>query len=409
MREQRWRKFWCAALITLLFSCASGKQTLAWEIIHDAGAIPGDTFLPWAGGPAYYAQWPRGLPSDPSFVMLSVWMQNPINVTRFREVGINFFTGLWQGPTAEQMLDLAKTPIPVICDQAGVWRDHLNERTIEAWLQPDGPDNAQLQLDGSYGPCIEPTTIVDEYAQKVKNDPSRPVFLGLGRGVAVTDWIGRGTCTGRTDMYPEYAKGGDILAFNDYPASAGEPIESVAAGVDHLLTWSDYKKPVIAVLEASDYTGENKLSPEQIKSEVWMTLVHGASGVVYYCHRMLPTIDETNCLDEPATAAALQKINDRITKLASVLNTQSVGNGVTVASLEASIPVDTMLKRYGGATFLFAVEMRGGTTKATFQLRDFPASASAEVLDETRTLHVVNGRFEDDFQSYGVHLYRITF
>ena len=58
---------------------------------------------------------------------------------------------------------------------------------------------------------------------------------------------------------------------------------------------------------------------------------------------------------------------------------------------------------------LFAAEMREGSTTATFTLRDFPATASAEVLGETRTIAVTNGVFTDDFNSYDVHLYRITF
>jgi hypothetical protein len=73
-----------------------------------------------------------------------------------------------------------------------------------------------------------------------------------------------------------------------------------------------------------------------------------------------------------------------------------------------SIPVDTMLKRYGDGTYLFAAEMRGGNTTATFTLRDFLVAASAEVLGEDRSISIRSGVFTDDFSSYGVHLYRIT-
>ena len=76
--------------------------------------------------------------------------------------------------------------------------------------------------------------------------------------------------------------------------------------------------------------------------------------------------------------------------------------------LEA-IPVDVLLKRRDGATYLFATQMRGGTTTATFTLARFPATASAEVLGESRTLPVTGGVFEDDFQAYSVHLYKITY
>ena len=119
-----------------------------------------------------------------------------------------------------------------------------------------------------------------------------------------------------------------------------------------------------------------------------MAIVHGAAGIEYYCHRMEPTLNETNCLDVVPIRNALTEINAAITGLAPVLNTQSVANGVSVVSSNAQVPVDTMLKRYGGATYLFAVAMRSAATGATFQLGGIPETASAEVLGEGRTIEI---------------------
>jgi hypothetical protein len=165
---------------------------------------------------------------------------------------------------------------------------------------------------------------------------------------------------------------------------------------------------VIADIEGSNFNNTMRPTPAQIKSEVWMALVHGAAGIMYFCHRFSPTFSETDCLDNAATAAALPAINSQITSLAAVLNTQSVANGVTVASSTAGIPVDVMLKRSGGATYVFAVEMRSGSTTATFTLRGgLPANGNAEVLGENRNVTVTNGVFRDNFSSHGVHLYKI--
>ena len=377
----------------------------------DAGpsAFPGDTFLPWHGGPTYYQTWSNGLPSDPSFFLLTVWLQSPPNANRYKQVGINFFTGLWDGPTDDQLTTLAAAGIPTICDQGGVWQAHLADKTIAAWLQPDEPDNAQANSSGGYDPCIDPATIIAGYNTMKANDPTRPVYLGLGRGVADTQWIGRGTCTGNTAMYAQYAKGADILGFDIYPVNEGAALEMVASGMDNLRTWSGNSKPVIGIIEASNFNNTQRPTPAQIRSEVWMDLVHGAAGIEYFCHRFTPTFSETDCLDDAPTAAALKDINSQITQLAPVLNTASVGNGVTVTSSAASIPVDVLLKRYNGASYLFAAEMREGSTTATFTLRDFPATASAEVLGETRSVSVTGGVFSDSFASYGIHLYRITY
>jgi hypothetical protein len=407
----------CASVsLASLAACGGGAQQLGWTLAPgpNDSSLPGDTFLPWAGGPAYYRRWPLGPSSDPTFFPIAVWLQSPSNAARYAAVGVNTFTGLWMGPTDEQLTSLAGAHVATYCDRdaAGVWSAHLADPTIEAWMQPDGPDNAQMNATGGYDPCIDPAVVRAGYEAFVASDPRRPVYLGLGRGVADVSWNGRGACTGQTDTYPEYAKGGDLLAFHIYPHEDGVPIEIVAAGVENLQGWSGAKKPITATIEASDINDHGRPTPAELAAEVWMSLVHGAMGVQYFCHRFLPTFSETDCLDDAPTAAALTAIDARLRELAPALNTPSVGNGVTVASSVAAIPVDVMLKRQGGATTLFAVEMRAGTTTATFTLRGIPSGATIEVIGEGRTLSgaATSGglTFGDAFSGYGVHLYKIT-
>ena len=66
-----------------------------------------------------------------------------------------------------------------------------------------------------------------------------------------------------------------------------------------------------------------------------------------------------------------------------------------------------MVKLHEGATYLFAVGMRPGTARVSFELRDLADEATARVLGEGRQLAVNGGRFEDHFRPYEVHLYRI--
>lgn len=376
--------------------------------VPDGGdAFPGDTFLPWFGGPSYY-HWSKGPPSDPDFFPIAVWLQTPSNASRYAAVGVNLFVGLWEGPDENQLSTLAAAKMPVFCDQGGVWNAHLDDGTILGWLQPDEPDNAQPKAGGGYDPCIDPQTIIAGYDTMVGNDPNRPVWLGLGRGVSDTQWVGRGTCTGNTDMYEEYQKGGDILSFDIYPANGSIGLEAVPAGVENLRRWSGDAKPVVADIEGSMIDdGNPRPTPAQIESEIWMAIVHGAAGIQYFCHRFTPTFSETDCIDTTERADALTAIDAKVTGLAPVLNTRSVGNGVTARSSVADKPIDTMLKRYAGKTYLFATEMRSGTTHGTFTLRDFPASATAIVVGENRSIPVTGGVFEDDFADYGVHVYEI--
>jgi hypothetical protein len=66
-----------------------------------------------------------------------------------------------------------------------------------------------------------------------------------------------------------------------------------------------------------------------------------------------------------------------------------------------------MVKRHGGATYLFAVGMRNGSTRGTFRVRGPPRNAVAEALGENRRIPVRDGQFTDEFTPYQVHLYRI--
>jgi hypothetical protein len=66
-----------------------------------------------------------------------------------------------------------------------------------------------------------------------------------------------------------------------------------------------------------------------------------------------------------------------------------------------------MVKRHGGATYLFAVSMRDSPTTATFELGDLPELAAAEVLGEGRRLPVAGGKLQDSLAGYEVRLYRI--
>jgi hypothetical protein len=78
---------------------------------------------------------------------------------------------------------------------------------------------------------------------------------------------------------------------------------------------------------------------------------------------------------------------------------------VKVSSTNAQIPVAVMTKKHLDELYVFAVAMRPGQTRATFQLKT-PGITSVEVLGENRTIPVKDGNFEDSFNNWDVHLYR---
>lgn len=62
---------------------------------RDAGITGGDTYLPWEGGPAYYAGWSHGLPTDASFFPIAVFWQSAANADNFAAIGINTYVGFF--------------------------------------------------------------------------------------------------------------------------------------------------------------------------------------------------------------------------------------------------------------------------------------------------------------------------
>jgi hypothetical protein len=108
----------------------------------------------------------------------------------------------------------------VICDQNEVGLKHKDDPTIVGWMHGDEPDNAQTLPGGKgYGPPIEPKRIIEDYRKLVAADPTRPVMLNLGQGVAWDGWYGRGVRTRHAEDYSEYVKGCDIASFDIYPVA----------------------------------------------------------------------------------------------------------------------------------------------------------------------------------------------
>ena len=105
---------------------------------------------------------------------------------------------------------------------------------------------------------------------------------------------------------------------------------------------------------------------------------------------------------------AVTAINSRVSALAPVLNGPSVTGTVTVASDAASAPIDIMVKNHAGSIYIFAVAMRNTPAKGSFSIAGPGQTAAIEVLDENRSISAIEGKFQDDFKGYGVHLYKIN-
>lgn len=361
--------------------------------------------VPMQSAPPYK----NGLPNDPNFFPVGVWLQNERNAPEFANLGVNLFVGLWKGPTEAQLAVLAKNKMFAIAAQNDVGLTSANSSVIRGWMQSDEPDNAQRNAIFGYDPCIQATDVAATTKKLKAHDPTRPVFINFGQGVADPTWIGRGACTGDMEYYSEAVKGADILSFDIYPVATARPniqdkVEFVGRGVDQLMRRASNGQSVWAVIETTRINSSTMVSPAQLRAEVWIALVHGARGLVYFVHEWTGGFRSDGIFRHPEIVAAVAEINRTVTALAPVINSPNVTDKGSVVTAGIS----TMLKKQGDDLYLFAVSERAVKTKASFQFSGIEAGAKVVVLNENRSVDVKNGSFFDSFDSYGVHIYQIS-
>ena len=353
--------------------------------------------------------------ADSNFFPIAVWLQDPANAERYRKAGINTYVGLWQGPTGKQLAALKKAGLWVICEQNEVGLRHRADPTIIGWMGGDEPDSAQSRgASLGFGSPIPPGRIVEDYQRMKAMDSSRPILLNLGQAVAWDNWYGRGKRNHHPEDYPEYLKGCDIASFDIYPVNHNSRevhgnLWFVANGVERLEQWGQGRKPVWNCIECTAITNPKyRPAPQQVRAEVWMSLIHGSRGLIYFVHQFKPVFREAALLDDPEMLAAVTQINRQIAQLAPVLNRPTLHNAVTVQSKNPAVPVAAMVKQSGRATYLFAVGMRDGATEATFTFTQAPGGNKVEVLGENRAFTAMNNSFSDHFGPWAVHLYKFS-
>lgn len=365
------------------------------------------------------AAWTHGPWHSPASFPIGVWLQAPHNAQRYREIGVNLYLGLWEGPTEEQLEALRAAGMPVICDQNSVGLAHRDDDIIIGWLQQDEPDNAQPIYDPDtgemtgYGPPVAPDTVVARYREMKAADPSRPVLLNLGQGLANEAWIGRGA-DGRPEDYQAYVWGGDIVSFDIYPVTndslpnGGHELWYVAKGLDRLRSLTGGQRIIWSILECTHVgNAEAIATPAEIRAQAWMSIIHGATGIVWFVHEFAPRFVEAGIFEHPDQLRAVTEVNAEITALAEVLNSPTRSDLAFVETPASSVPVDLLCKRHDGSLYVFAVAMDSQPTVARIHVSGTNAGSIVEALGEDRVLRLDDGAFSDQFDGWGVHLYRI--
>jgi len=361
-----------------------------------------------------YSQWENGPPADPEFFPIGVWLQDVNLAPQYKAAGVNFYYAIWRGPRQEQLDSLRALGMYLICHQNERSLAHVDDKVIMAWMHGDEPDNLKRNpVTGERAP-IPPDTIIADYHVIAAKDPTRPVMLNLGQGVANDDWPGRGP-DATLDVYPEYCKGADMVSFDVYPVvnirkPDGENyLWYVAKGVDRLRKWTNYEKPVWNIIECTHiHDSTKKATPEMVKAEVWMSIVHGTKGICYFVHQFQPFFDAAALLHDEEMLTGVTAINKQVHELAPVINSPTMEGIASCESSDPDVPIYIMVKKYKGNMYIFSVGMRNAPAQGTFTIKGLGGTVTAEVIGENRTIEIRNGVFEEPFDPYAVHLYKIA-
>lgn len=383
------------------------KKTLLAAVLLGA-AVAAVTSPAAAGEQTTRAEYVNGLASDSSYFPIGVWLQSPKLAPEYQAIGVNLFVGLYQGPTESQLAELAKYGMPVIANQNDVALHSRNASMIRGWMLGDEPDNAQPFASGSWGRCVPAKAVTLEAGVIKAKDPTRPVLVNFGRGVADPNWRGRGLCSGDMAYYDEAAVGADILSFDIYPVASGYggQLDYPSRGIRRLRADARDGQHVWAIIETTRIgSREARVTPAQLRSEVLLALIEGADGIVYFAHEWTGGFREDGLFRYPEIVQAVKDTNALLTRLAPVLNSATIEGRIASSG---TILSTTMLKQFDGALYLFAGSMDAKAGSVSFSFSGL-STGRAEVLGEDRQVLISNGVFSDSFNGgYEVHVYRIT-
>ena len=171
------------------------------------------------------------------------------------------------------------------------------------------------------------------------------------------------------------------------------------------------------------------LQPE-LNWAVWSSLIHGARGIIYFNHTFAGPAHQTTILRNHTIRqfnrdrlisiyTQVKKTDALIEQLAPVLNSPTALGYVTVNGpgyvngtvVSQFSGIEIMAKDYNGQFYIFA-DTRDSETQtnipATFTIADHNAT-SVTVVNENRTIPVVNGVFTDTFATAAtVHIYQVN-
>ena len=385
----------------------------------------GVTLRPVDGGPDYYSRFTGGLPTDPAFFPLGVWLESVVdrsNVTLDAEAGLNTYVELTADSDVQLARDSGMYAIPAF-PHASASGFVLSDE-VDMWA---GPGNAAWS--GKYpgeGPiCSAENTECGYTIQKERRAAATPgamLYANYGKGVAfwesdeealgffnqTQDLVSADTYWFTDPYICARTEGGAVIGYTrDLTPEECRLAANYGWTVERIRKLNKAASPVWAFIEVGhpfqDAPEATTITGPQIRAAVWSSLIHGARGVIYFNHSFGGQCPTQHVLRDCKgdIRQTVTDLNKHLKDLAPVLNAPFLDGATTVTGA-----VDVATKLHNGKVYVFAGANKNTGGTATFTVKC--GGSTAVVINENRTVPIVDGTFTDTFaDGNAVHLYSI--
>lgn len=298
---------------------------------------------------------------------------------------------------------------------AGLVNQLKNHPALLCWEMEDEPaftwNSAELR--------IKPEQMTETYQLIKQNDPKHLIITNHGpvNLVSTLQKYNSSTDIVSCDIYPVIPHGikaeyalypdgfqGDLL--NTYISQVGEYVDKMKKVVNNA-------KPVFMVLQGFAWEmlkPESKRDPQMILYPTYAesrfmafdAIVHGATGIVYWGTDFTP--QPSDFMDN------LNRVTRELSGLQQVLAAKNVRFPLQINYHELRYSVDRGIeftaKKFQGKTYLFTVNADKNPVEITFgKLQKYK---SVKLLNENRTVELLNGKLTDNYKPFDVHIYEFS-
>lgn len=397
--------------------------------------------IPWEGGPAYWAQFPKAAAggwTSPNFFPIAIF-HNSVdaeNQVKFdKAYGINSYIYGYPDYIRYEWLKnngmfwLAAAPNSTFPSLTASAADSSAWPGMYLDDEPDGRfGGGQNDLDhvlnllnknpenGRFRSFNFTGIVASDYG--AENNKYYIQMVNSYRGPVSLDayWYTTSNCSPSNPAYTYLLYGPSDPAHCRTASSYGRAVKSIRERA-----YSDgVPQPVWNFIEnlnghpGNGAAGPGVIQPGQLKGAAMSSIINEARGLMWF-----NTSLAGNCQTGLAlrfyqagllpcagpSMEAMKEINLEVQRLAPIINTQSY-------QYTFGPKLDTMLKWYNGSAYVFAMingESASVAGARTFALPAGLTGASVEVVGENRTIAVSAGQFVDTFAAeYSYHVYKIT-